>query len=373
MTTSGIAEDLRAALARMLDDMPGMFSQFTGFAPNQALVTTAWGLGTYLVQDKKLNRFPPLVLQGGISTGKTSALRCLETFVHQPSFLSIQGMTPPAIRDRLAAIYEGTALLDEADRFRGGTDADMEMLLQQRSDRDQARLELKESQGRVGDWISKEVNVFGATAVHKRQPFAESSAESRSILLYLSPVDHAFPSLQELESVAPTLRQRIEEERLPLIKGMVLPTAPMPSDIVGRSKATFQPLWDVAVAAGHNATMDALKEEMLRLGETLRGARGDEPSAMLVSVLIEKLSVETSPGHYELRPDKVKAKVISSGIWDNHDHKMSPQQVCKLARQLGLDIKKPGGPSHVIVESRQALVDAAVMAGVKVEDIPHNT
>jgi hypothetical protein len=356
----------------MLDDMPGMFSKFTGLVPNQALVATAWGLGTYLVQDKKLNRFPPLVLQGGISTGKTSVLRCLEAFVHQPSFLSIRGMTLPTLRDRLAAIYEGTALLDEADKFHGGTDADMEMLLQQRSDRDQARLELKEPQGRVGDWISKEVNVFGATAVHKRQPFAESSAESRSILLYLKPVDRAFQSLQELENVVQELRP-VLDERLAVFRGMVLPTAPMPSDIDGRTKATFQPLWDVAVAAGHNATMDALKQEMLRLDATLKGARGDEPSGMLVSVLIEQLSEETSPGHYVLKLRNVKASVISKGIWDNHYHKMSPRQVCTLARQLGLEVKTPGGPSHVIVETRQALVDAAVTAGVKVEGIPHNT
>jgi len=78
-------------------------------------------------------------------------------------------------------------------------------------------------------------------------------------------------------------------------------------------------------------------------------------------------------GHYVLKLDKVKASVISSGIWDNHYHKMSPRQVCTLARQLRLEVRTPGGASHVIVESRQALVDAAVMAGVKVEDIPDNT
>ena len=94
---------------------------------------------------------------------------------------------------------------------------------------------------------------------------------------------------------------------------------------------------------------------------------------MMVSVLIEQLSEKTPAGHYVLKLRNVKASVISEGVWGNHRHQMSPKQVCTLARQLGLDVRNPGGPAHVIVESRQALVDAAQMAGVKVEDIPDNT
>lgn len=131
----------------------------TGLTANQAKTVVYWATATYALP--KLGKFPILAIQGPAGTGKTTILRILKEISFQPPLELIDGhMSNPTMRDTLAGC--DTALIDEPDKI-------FEKWLINRYSRQSSKTSVK----REGDkgWNQQEIDLFGATALHRRTPF----------------------------------------------------------------------------------------------------------------------------------------------------------------------------------------------------------
>jgi hypothetical protein len=85
----------------------------TGLKGREQQLVVYWTLATHSLPH--LDTFPLLALVGKMGTGKSKTLSIIDNFAFRPVPMSLRGMTGPAIRDKFAGCYEGTAIVEEAD------------------------------------------------------------------------------------------------------------------------------------------------------------------------------------------------------------------------------------------------------------------
>src|SRR5713101_1934621 len=145
-----------------------------------------WTLATHAL--RYLDTFPVLVLLGKMGTGKSETLKIVGNFAFRSVRMSLRGMTGPAIRDKFAACYEGTAIVEEADAAWKDSDSNFERLISDRYQRDSAEASLKERSGDK-NWRTVTKKYFGATVLHRRVPFVDPALDGRSVIVRSRP-DH---------------------------------------------------------------------------------------------------------------------------------------------------------------------------------------
>ena len=93
--------------------MQTALSESTGLKDRDQKLVIYWALATHALP--RLNTFPLLPLLGKLATGKSQTLLIIGNFAYRATRLSLRAMTGPAIRDKLAECYQGTAIVEEAD------------------------------------------------------------------------------------------------------------------------------------------------------------------------------------------------------------------------------------------------------------------
>lgn len=141
-----------------------------GLDPNQAKTVVYWAIVTHAMD--KLNIMPILVIQGAHGTGKSDLLELLGQICYSP--IPINGKVSKAeLRDSLK--LNTTALIEEAD----GVD---ERLLLMRYSRRTSGTSVKRGSASQ-DWTREQLDLFGATVLHRRPPFRDPAVDSRSITI----------------------------------------------------------------------------------------------------------------------------------------------------------------------------------------------
>jgi hypothetical protein len=146
-------------LATAASLMQRALSESTGLREREGKVVLYWTLATHALQS--LSTFPILVLLGKMGTGKSQTLKIVDNFGLRSARMSLRGMTGPAIRDKFAACYEGTAIIEEADAAWKDGDSNFERLISDRYQRESAEASLKVKRGDK-DWDTVTKKYFGA-------------------------------------------------------------------------------------------------------------------------------------------------------------------------------------------------------------------
>src|ERR1039457_3645768 len=133
MSTNLRADEDRSSLEQELTKgaelMDTALSQSTGLQERERKLVTYWTLATHMLPH--MNIFPLLVLRGMLGAGKSATLRVTEKFAYKPLCFSLGGNTLSVVRDKLVAAYQGTAIIEEADKG-WKDDATFERLLSDR-------------------------------------------------------------------------------------------------------------------------------------------------------------------------------------------------------------------------------------------------
>src|ERR1019366_9558314 len=110
MVSQSQTEQKLVAAAGLMDKA---LMQSTGLKERERRLVINWTLATHTLPH--VHTFPLLPLVGKMGTGKSQAEKIIGRFAHRSRSFSLRGRTLPAIRDELAACYEGTAIIEEAD------------------------------------------------------------------------------------------------------------------------------------------------------------------------------------------------------------------------------------------------------------------
>jgi len=214
--TVEVQRDERLAEAAAL--MDESLSLVCGLSEKDRKLVTYYTLATHALGS--LNTFPLLVFKGPMGTGKSQALLVVAAFACRPRAFSLRAMTLPTIRDELAACCNGTAAIEEADSAWKDLEA-FERMLSDRYQRATAKGSYKQVQS---DKTFSTVNptYFGATVLHRRQPFTDAALNGRSVIVR-SHADHTRTYDNDPDNLPPVMRGRklveaITALRLPAIQ-----------------------------------------------------------------------------------------------------------------------------------------------------------
>jgi len=147
----------------------------TGLDDNQARTFVYFSMATYGLPSLEI--FPILTISGPAGTGKTTLLDVLRQISFKPSIQFINGgiVSRAVLRDSFANRQAQTALIDEGDEI------DEDLLIARNSKRS-STIEVNRARGE-GGYVPRAADVFGATAIHRRQPYKDPAVLSRSIVI----------------------------------------------------------------------------------------------------------------------------------------------------------------------------------------------
>jgi energy-coupling factor transporter ATP-binding protein EcfA2 len=306
-------------------------TQACGLDANQAKTVVYWAVATHAID--KLNIMPILAIFGGHGSGKSSLIACLQQMVYNPRH--VDGKVSRAeLRDSLK--LNSTALIEEGDE----TD---ERQILKRYSRQTSSTSVKRGGASTG-WSSQQVDLFGATALHRRVPFADPAVDSRSITIRTAHRQGNFsvPTLDPapLSAVA---------QRVDWSKTLYIPD--------GRAKDTWMPLFQAALACNDTDWMAYALVELNKAIQSLNQGQGYEPRELVFCKLVSLAIDRTDPQAPKLK-DRVSLKAMSKGLKEDGES-LNSWQIGKLLRGLGLDVRTSGGIEYVHFDKAKLLAIAA--------------
>lgn len=303
-----------------------------GLDLNQAKTVVYWAIATHAI--KKLTIMPILVFLGGYSTGKSTLMELLKQICYLPT--SIDGKVSKAeLRDSLK--LNTTALIEEGDNVD-------ERLILMRYSRQTATTSVKRGSASQG-WTREPMNLFGATALHRRLPFRDAAVDSRSITIktVYKPGRYSMPTLDgtDLATIAASV---------PWSKPLAIPD--------GRAGDTWMPLFQAALYCGDTEWLQYALGELNKAIASLSVGQEYEPSQLVVSKLV---SSAIDPNSQQLK-QRVPLKDITKGLKDDGNN-LNSWQIGKILRDLGFEVKLSGGNQYVHIDKTR-LLDVAKKLGI---------
>lgn len=324
--------------------MQRALSESTGLKGRDQKIVVYWTLATYSLPH--VSTFPLLALLGKMGTGKSQTLFVIGNFAFRPAQMSLRGMTGPAIRDRFAGCYEGTAIIEEADHAWKDKDMDFERLLSDRYQRASAEASHKVPAGDK-NWSTVTKRYFGATVLHRRVPFNDAALDGRTVTLRLRPDDTR--EYREYNDKDPRNAEGKE-----LISQLTFepPDVKRPKGVAARIFNTYRPLLSAAKVCGDEdfaeQVLSKLRQETLELKE----AQASEPDGLVLRAIVEFVF---APGSAWFQ--NIKLSALAKSIWDNHRFSLLPRQIAPIARDLGF-VTKPSHGVTVVVPTPATLLKA---------------
>jgi energy-coupling factor transporter ATP-binding protein EcfA2 len=311
----------------------------TALDNDRAKTVIYYAIATYGLP--KLEKCPVLAIYGPAGTGKTTILQILQAISYRPTGALDGKMTKAALRDSLKD--ETTALIDEADNIH-------EEWLVNRYSRQSASTTVKQSS--FGEWQQIKRNLFGATALHRRQPFKDPAILSRSIVLSTKSkkggvkpfkAEHFKSYADVLASVAETVDWEKVSER--------------GGD---RIADTWAPLLEVAELFGGEWSAAFADKEMEKARNDLDLGQQEEPSQAVFQALV---ALAMSEGGYV--KERVPLAEITCHVPD--DLGLNSWQIGSLVREWGIRTKNAGGKQYAYVDGKAQLVEVAQVLGIQDE------
>ena len=336
--------EIENKLATAASLMHRALSESTGLRERDRSAVVYWTMATHALQS--LNTFPVLVLLGKMATGKSQTLKIVHNFGFRSAGMSLRGMTGPAIRDKFAACYEGTAVVEEADAAWKDSDSNFERLISDRYQRDSAEASHKVKRGDK-DWGTTTKKYFGATALHRRISFIDPALDGRSVFVRSRP-DHTrqYREYNEADEWNAEGRELIREVTFKL------PAIEKPDRVAARVFCSYTPLLGVAKLCGDSDFENQTLERLLQNTLELKEAQSSEPDGLVLRAIVEAVFSEGLPDF-----KNIKFSALSKLIWENNRLSIAPRQIGPMARELGFSTKTSHGAT-VVVPTPAALLRA---------------
>lgn len=319
----------------VIDTPVSIIQKATGLTQGQAKTCVYYAGTTHRMDD--LDFLPMLAALGPPGTGKSTLLRMMKTLCYQPSdILDCDGITVAALRDVLIANRDATVILEEADK--AASPGKAEDFLRARCGRVTARIEVKEAR-EVG-WTQKPRYLFGASVLHRRQPFRDQAVQSRAIIIRTQLRKGTFVE----EKIEDSMRDAVSK----LAKNIDLKAEPPnPYDIAGRVVDVWRPLLLIAKAMRDKDYLLWAWNEMKAADDELRDGHNYEPEALILNRVIELVTEEdptTKKTKFKSPMDRVKVDESIGGYLRKHYVPYpTPFQVTATLKKLGFVVNRSGG------------------------------
>ncbi|MGA8152748.1 MAG: hypothetical protein WB952_17490 [Terriglobales bacterium] len=315
--------------------MQKALSESTGLKGRDQMLVVYWTLATHSLPH--VNTFPLLDLLGKMGTGKSQTLSVIGNFGFRPVTMSLRGMTGPAIRDKFAACYEGTAIIEEADHAWKDGEMTFERMLSDRYQRNSAVAEHKVPAGEK-KWGTATKRYFGATALHRRISFGDAALDGRTVTVRLRP-----DNTREYREYSDGDPWNAEGKELVGQLTFEPPVVEQPKGVAARIFNTYRPLLSAAQVFGDQdfaeQVLSKLRQETLELKE----AQSSEPDGLVLCAIVEVVFA-LGPAAFQ----NIKFSVLAKLVWENHRFSLQPRQIGHIARELGFETKTSHGATVVV-------------------------
>lgn len=181
----------QSGMSHLLEPFIAAMQQASGLSRDDAKTSVYYAASTHRVN--KYERFPQLVFQGDLGTGKTSAKDQLAQMVCNPR--EITGKTEATIRDQLAGAT--TALIDEKEKVPA-----LEDLLTDRYARKTGQIAVNTPMP-DGTYRRTNRDIYGASVVCKRRAFGDGAVRSRAIVIHTKhePGEHSLSQVPDMAKI----------------------------------------------------------------------------------------------------------------------------------------------------------------------------
>lgn len=310
----------------------------SGLGELDAWIAAYYCLCTWFVD--RFDAFPILNVQGPNGTGKSQLLLIIKRLAYKVRDFTCVRSTYAALRDELAQAHEGTAIMEEADGSK-----DVEDLLSLRYSRSTAVCVRKEQDANSRTWHQRQALIFGASIIHKREPFDDPALDGRSVSIHTVPdVTRQYIKPDEVE---PDVIEGIRSWAEDLQKSISLPSSSdIPEGIAPRVTDTYWPLIALASAVGDTESLDALWPRLVQASQNLRDGQQYEPGPTVVLALLSILA--NTPDHrIKIRNVKIEGE-LKSVIERDFGRLLSNRKIAQILRDYGFEVRRIAGPNWVI-------------------------
>lgn len=295
-----------------------------GLGVNEAKTIIYYSIATYGMQEIQL--MPVLILRGPQGTGKSTIMKILVKMVNTPILIDGK-VTSAVLRDRLK--YGTTALIEEADKV------DEQLLIKRYST--QTSSTIVKRGGTMQGFKDEQINIFGATVLHRRVPFKDAALDSRSIII----TTRYNPGVYEaqLPESNDGLRQIANSVQWDKILGLP----------VGRVTDVWRPLFQVALICDDSEWVAYAVDQLMRSNERFKSGHTYEPEAALIQSL-EALFYQGG----SLTPEPIDIKEIKRHLKENSDIHLYNYQIEQMAENLNFIVVNHHG-IHKVQPNSQLL------------------
>ena len=334
------------------DQIQYELEQSTSLTALSRKLITYWTLATHSLPT--LETFPALVLQGALQCGKSTTMRIIESFAYKPKPAEVlRNMTLAGIRSYLETSQNQTVFFEESDSALHDEEKAYESFIGDRTSKRTARSKVK-THSDANAWSLDGHGFFGATVLHKRQPWRDPSVTSRCIIIDFYP-NHTRTYKRFSPKAAGTADVAKQAQALEL----KLNPDDFLSPLSSRITDYYAPLLAVANLLKDKELERELAAHLEAANEEIREAQGDEPSHAILAALLVEIFTEGPEG-----PPEWGYKRISS--LNKHlreaEQPLSSRQIASILRHLGLPIIRSHG--HTQVSCRpDVFMDACLKAG----------
>lgn len=338
----------------------------TGLSHELRGVVACWIIACRALKDPAVKLFAMLTIVGKMSTGKSTILRIAEFFTDSAK-KCCSVSTFPMIRELFISQYEKVAVLEEADGCQhDAKDGRFEELLNSRYDRRTSRggirVQTSETNARTQETKqsleSRDYDVWGACAMHRRRPFHDAVLDSKSVFIRCRPdQSRSYVEFNESDPIALQVREMLMSHCL------TLPQVTPISGVAERVFSNYRPLLGVASLIDDPRLNAYLDDTMKRETERLSRSQGEEPDAQVMGVIIEHVlaKVEYSEATNIIAGNAnvggyITAQEINNQIGpDNSGRRMGAYAVANICRDLGFRVEEHRHQQRIYLETNAFL------------------
>ena len=320
-----------------VDSLVQLIQSTTGLDGNDSRTVVYFAIATHALPN--LEKFRLLAIYGPAGTGKSTLLKILGLLAYKP--VEIDGKATKAVlRDELRA--ETTALIDEADGI-------FEEWMVNRYDKDLAKFGV--NRANQGGWSKDTINLFKATALHRRTPFKDPAILGRSLTVSTRPKEggvrpfkaaHFQQYTDEIKVLAQKVNWGVGDDQN-----------------TDRTADTWAPLLAVDAFLGGGWAPFA-RQQLERARANLRLGHEEEPTQAVYRAFLALALPDEELGPEE----RVPLADINKRL--KEEQNLSSWQIGITLRDLGFETRWVGGNQYAYTGGSAKLVKAGLM--LKVQD-----
>jgi hypothetical protein len=324
-------------------------SDCTGLDDYKRKLVTYWALATHALPN--LETFPILSLQGQFGCGKSECLNVISLLSAKSIRITLNSFTLPAVRDAFINAHEGTVLIEEADTtWKTEHDKAFENLLNNRGNRSAS---IEEHNHQVGKhWERQRSKYFGATVLHRRQPFDDSALESRTIIVKFKAVHTR--TYKPYNSTDPLIIET--NKAIGQIEKLQLPYFESVANVAGRVMDTYRPCLMLAQYLDDQAFIIGSLDILHTQTENMCMDQGTEFTHVVYSALVSCMTDPNDSTH-TISYCNVRLSALVDAIYKESRDSYPARKVGRQLRLMGFTVKVSHGQA-VVELNRKSLLSA---------------